>query len=1247
MTNDSLLAQIAEEFTKELRAGQSANIEEYALKYPELSDRIREILPTLMILEGLAEIGQSTTGAPAPILAAGLVFGRYRIEREIGRGGMGIVYEATHVMLEKRIALKVLPVRSTTNSSNLERFFREARTAASLHHTNIVPVFDVGQIEGTPYYAMQYIEGRGLNEILQVLQKARAENGFRDSSGGITAGVPNWGEEYFRWVAGIGIQSADGLAYAHVRKVVHLDIKPSNLLLDKEGVVWIADFGLARRIEEPDMTYSGTLVGTPRYMSPEQAQSATRPVDHRSDIYSLGATLYELLAARPVFEGKTPLDVISQILTREPVALRRLNPEIPSDLATIVMKAMAKAREDRYQSARELADDLERWLRLEPIRARPIGLVGRTIRWCRRNPRLAAVTAIAAAIILALSGIYYASLMKENADTRRALNRETNALNRTNVARRQAERAERHAMDAADLARKSQKLAESESSAADLQRKEALYQSYRGNLLAADLSLRAGELNAVKEPLARCDPSLRGWEWRYLKRSMDMSVKEHSLSAPNVHLPNASGREVQEVAFADDGASIFIKAYQIFMGTGSISDSQVLSVFKYIPEPAGSFTKTPAGTRVIAISPNGSRAFSSTWDLRDINMKCVAEGPAEKNRSVCQPIVSAASPMVLKPEELEHLVVTDTMSGRVIATVHHPNLGMWAGSSKGVALPNGSQTPGTMFYTSVLMIPSVFNLGIRSPNIVGGAFSRDSSLLATWSLDNAIYIWNLRNQSRLAILKGHQNSVSAVCFSPDQTQAASGSSDGTVRLWQLNSGEVITELQASGVCALQYSPDGSRLAIGAISGQVVIVNVQANYTRLGFIAHTSPISSMAFSPDSARLATAGLNDKNINLWDVASRVQLTALVGHTEGVSDVAFSADGARIASGSKDGTVRVWNARGALSVLKGHSNAVIALGLSTHGAGVLSASSDGTLKVWDTAQQRAVRVIDFDPNRRSSSVTEPSLIPGPGSVVISQDNRRFAASYQISESGRVVKKFVSRVLDIESGAQLFAADSFDNEDGPQVGLNADGTRLAVVSRNNKGGTLQLWEAKSGRLLASWTIDENRPSNSLVALSSDGNRIAVAVHAVTPSGRNFWKTAILVFAVNSPRVLLSIPGLENVQSLRPFFLPDRTRIAYAVDNHVHIWDLRMNKEVAVLKGHHSMVTAISSTLDGSRIVTGGADGTVRLWDAVRYDLLLTLRLPSNRMAYSLAVGSDGTSIAAGGIDGTIYLWYADSPGRR
>jgi serine/threonine protein kinase len=430
--NSVLLGRLADDFTAKVRAGQMPDIDDYARQNPEIGERIRALFPTLMFLEGMAAgklepSGDATTLAPAGSadLAPGQIFNQYRIERELGRGGMGVVYEAIHLPLNKRVALKVMPIFNGQPASHLERFLREAQTAAGLHHTNIVPVFDIGQANNVPYYAMQFIDGRGLDVLAgdgwklkgegsRVEQALTADHtpGSADHPPPSPADLPlatlhpaptTRSADFFKRIAQLGIQAADALAYAHERGVIHRDIKPSNLLLDKQGVLWITDFGLARRAHDPALTHSGALVGTPRYMSPEQAESSRRLIDHRTDIYSLGATLYELVTCRPPFSGKTPTEVVLQIIDREPIPPRRLDPAIPRDLETIITKAMAKQPKDRYQTAAELSDDLRRWLKMEPIKARRIGPIGRASRWCRRNPRLAAVTGAAAVIILFLS----------------------------------------------------------------------------------------------------------------------------------------------------------------------------------------------------------------------------------------------------------------------------------------------------------------------------------------------------------------------------------------------------------------------------------------------------------------------------------------------------------------------------------------------------------------------------------------------------------------------------------------------------------------------------------------------------------------------------------------------------------------------------------------------------------------------------------------------------------------------------
>ncbi len=374
----SELVRVLDQYLADLQAGRATDREQLLAAHPDLASQLEQCLAGIAFIHQAA---QPATTTPAQL-------GDFRIVREVGRGGMGVVYEAEQLSLKRKVALKVLRFGAVADAEVMQRFQREAETVARLHHTNIVPVFAVGEEHGVHYYAMQFIAGQSLAGVIE-------EHGRQ--------GLPVDLAEIARW----GLQAAEALAHAHQRGVIHRDIKPSNLLLDPEGVVWLTDFGLARRVDEVVLTATGVLMGTPRYMSPEQAGGFKKPVDHRTDIYSLGATLYELATGKPVFEADTPHAVITQILNAEPVRPRRLQGNLPRDLETIILKCLAKDAAGRYASAQHLADDLRAFLDGRPIKARQSRWHERAWRWAkkrRRNLALTAVTAVVAAL-LALGGL--------------------------------------------------------------------------------------------------------------------------------------------------------------------------------------------------------------------------------------------------------------------------------------------------------------------------------------------------------------------------------------------------------------------------------------------------------------------------------------------------------------------------------------------------------------------------------------------------------------------------------------------------------------------------------------------------------------------------------------------------------------------------------------------------------------------------------------------------------------------------
>jgi len=323
----------------------------------------------------------------------------FQIVREIGQGGMGVVYEAIELALGRRAALKVLVAHHAPTTA-VERFRREARAAAKLHHTNIVPVFAVGEDEGQLYYVMQFIESESLSQVFNRLGTSEATAPDSNSASLSTEGSD---PVYFRTIARIGRQVAEALAYAHQQGILHRDIKPANLLLDARGSVWVTDFGLAKAFEGEDgLTQTGDIVGTVRYMAPERFDGRSEP---RSDVYALGVTLYELLTLRPLFAESNRAKLIERVVHDEPVPPRQIDRRIPHDLETIVRKAMAKEPDARYASAAAMAEDLRRFLQGEPVLARPVGTAARLARWCRRQPKLATAIGLTAASLVLATGL--------------------------------------------------------------------------------------------------------------------------------------------------------------------------------------------------------------------------------------------------------------------------------------------------------------------------------------------------------------------------------------------------------------------------------------------------------------------------------------------------------------------------------------------------------------------------------------------------------------------------------------------------------------------------------------------------------------------------------------------------------------------------------------------------------------------------------------------------------------------------
>ena len=669
MSSDSLesVELLADDFMRRQRSGEKPTIDEYCVKHPELADEIREVFPALVVIEQVApvsaDLDASNRSFTSPDAKPIESIGDYRVLREIGRGGMGVVYEAEQESLGRRVALKVLPRHVAKDEKSLLRFQREARAAARMHHTNIVPVFEVGHDNDYSFYAMQLIKGQGLDHVIDDLRdlrsqhiesgderhdgdadrrERRADRGiahslitghfapedFEDSASSVvdeatslvnqqlpqqpfadssprplpasddpalietvaqasgstvSASLPGEGDvstaennrrAYFRSVAEIGLQAAHALAYAHARGITHRDIKPSNLILDTAGVVWITDFGLART-GDSSMTQTGDILGTIRYMSPERFKGQC---DNRADVYSLGLTLYEMLVLKPAFESPDRLKLIDIVTKTEVTAPRSIDSRIPRDLETIILKACDKDPKRRYQSADEMADDIQRFVSDEPILARRASPVERVARWSRRNPWLATAMSVSAVALVAIAGISIAAaqtqatLNDQLTDANKELNNKTAEQRKTVQALADSNQSKETLIR--DLKRSQMRLAE----------KQAEFVAEKGDLAQSMLWLARGyELAGSDDPkaasrqLSKLTRAATDMPKLVRQSPIENTKSEFALIKHVFRVRNPGGSDQPEIM---EGAMQSQVVYRAFAGwrSGSVRSGNILAL---------------------------------------------------------------------------------------------------------------------------------------------------------------------------------------------------------------------------------------------------------------------------------------------------------------------------------------------------------------------------------------------------------------------------------------------------------------------------------------------------------------------------------------------------------------------------------------------------------------------------------------------------------------------------------------------